>query len=556
MNMNFKPLTLAAAVAAASVGYAGVAAAQVVTPIGPPVVANNGLGDLALVPYYSVKDGYGTGVHVINTSKDTQVVKLRFRRGSDSLDAMDFNLIMSAEDEWVGFLQDVNGVIQLTTQDTTCTAPLFNGTFLMPNIYRDGADEGYIEVISMGATDETVPGTLSAVATNAKHVKTADGTYVPVNCQFVEDNFLDTVIGALVNDTRGVVNSFTTHGAVQRDPTGVAAPVLEDTAYIDGGNVLKVSWFIRNTVAGLEFGDDAVIIQDFETLNAMMTHQEQGIFSGNLRGFDFPDLNGSAPDITTQLGVKSIPSIGKFNQLRAGTVLGVKSIINDWSNNTGLDVGTDWIITFPGQYTMLDMPRYLGTLGNLGGLEDGPGGVIGGGDSTCTFSTACDNRDLPVIANFSIYDREENLALSPDEERDVVISPSIPGLPPTATQLKYEVNVVHFSDREVMDSQYDDTDVSAVRDLLLPAVSGWARLDVRSDPLKAPAVCDWPTASYGIEAARAATMDPNTPVQTCTAVTEPGIPMVGFVAWERSFAGNENANYGRAVAHSFESSSL
>ena len=45
MKANFKPLSLAAAVAAASAGYAGVANAQ--------TVANNGLGDLALVPYYT-----------------------------------------------------------------------------------------------------------------------------------------------------------------------------------------------------------------------------------------------------------------------------------------------------------------------------------------------------------------------------------------------------------------------------------------------------------------------------------------------------------------------
>jgi hypothetical protein len=30
------------------------------------------------------------------------------------------------------------------------------------------------------------------------------------------------------------------------------------------------------------------------------------------------------------------------------------------------------------------------------------------------------------------------------------------------------------------------------------------------------------------------------------------VPMVGFVAWERSFPENPDGNYGRAVKHSFE----
>ena len=92
-------------------------------------------------------------MHIINTSDETQVVKLRFRRASDSLDALDLNLVMSPRDEWTGFLNDTDGTIRLTTQDTTCTAPLpVNGGFSMPAIYREGADEGYIEVIAMGAS--------------------------------------------------------------------------------------------------------------------------------------------------------------------------------------------------------------------------------------------------------------------------------------------------------------------------------------------------------------------------------------------------------------------
>lgn len=96
MKQAFKPLGIAAAVAAATSGYVN---AQ---PM--PTVPNNDLGDLALVPYYTVKEGYVTGIHITNTSEKTQVVKFRFRRATDSMDALDFIVVMSPKDVYNGFL--------------------------------------------------------------------------------------------------------------------------------------------------------------------------------------------------------------------------------------------------------------------------------------------------------------------------------------------------------------------------------------------------------------------------------------------------------------------
>ena len=81
MKTTFKPLSLAAAVTAASLGYMGVANAQ-------DLAGNEQLGDLAIVPYYTTLDGFSTGVSVINTSDATQVVKIRLRRAPDSMDAL------------------------------------------------------------------------------------------------------------------------------------------------------------------------------------------------------------------------------------------------------------------------------------------------------------------------------------------------------------------------------------------------------------------------------------------------------------------------------------
>ena len=98
--LKLKPLTLAAALAASCTGLFAVAVAQ-------PMAVAAERGDLALVPYYTVRGQWVTGIHIVNTSDHTQVVKVRFRRATDSMDALDFNVVMSPRDVYAGFLSDV-----------------------------------------------------------------------------------------------------------------------------------------------------------------------------------------------------------------------------------------------------------------------------------------------------------------------------------------------------------------------------------------------------------------------------------------------------------------
>ena len=143
MKATLKPLSLAVAVASAS--YVGTINAQ------PTLAGNSGLGDLAIVPYYTVRAGWNTGVSVINTSASTQVVKIRMRRATDSMDAMDFNVVMSPNDTWTGFIKEEAGAISWVTGDSSCTVP-DKAVLTMPSKFRLGADEGYLEILAMGRT--------------------------------------------------------------------------------------------------------------------------------------------------------------------------------------------------------------------------------------------------------------------------------------------------------------------------------------------------------------------------------------------------------------------
>jgi hypothetical protein len=555
MKTIFKPLGLAAAVAAVSAGYAGVA--------GATDRAAGNLGDLAIVPYYTVQTDWVTGVHIINSSPKTQVVKLRIRRGSDSADALDFNLIMSPYDEWTGFLNnDTNDAIFWSTDDNTCTAPLrADGRFEMPDIFREGADEGYIEIISMGSpTNEGQP-----IATAAKH--DADG--VPFDCASVASNFkangLEDIKPGInsssrsyqaVTDAKFYINAL--YDDLDRDCGVDEGAGLCVNDYEDGGNALKVSYFFRDTNRGTEFGANAVHIANFSDDESWMSNQEFGLLSGDTGGFDYPDLNGGV--------LKYGDTRGLFNELRSPAVLGVTSILNDWSVNQTLNVSTDWVVTMPGQYTMID---YV-VAANYGiancGKADNP--AAAGDDGV----PLCDFRDIPVVAVARVWDREEG-EITP-EDGDLVISPAPPG-EVTSVIFPYEVNVIEFGaagSEPVLDSEYVVAGIDPFGDF------GWAQMSVlptakqNTDTDNASpagqAVCEYVPVPLINAVKYPATSTPvgdqvwiesgvatnTTRVDVCEAAID-RVPVIGFVAWDRNFPQQPLATYGRLIQHSFTSGS-
>jgi hypothetical protein len=549
MKAMFKPLGLVAAVAAVTAGYSGVTNAQTRS------IGN--LGDLAIVPYYSTSGDWVTGVHIINSSARTQVVKLRLRRGSDSQDVMDFNLIMSPFDEWTGNLDDTgpNGTVVFSTDDNTCTAPIIpNGRFEMPIPFA-GAGEGYIEVIGMGAAyDEDMP-----MAVAAKH----DDDGVPFDCISVETNFFANSDGT----TPGVAFSDTTFQEVDDADDYDGDEWCDDDEgsslcvnfFDDATSALKVSYFFRNTAAGTEMGGNAVHIEDFAA-EAWMSNQEFGLASGDVTGFDYPDLNGGV------LGYGN--TRGMFNILRQSDLLGVDNILNDWSVNSALNVQTDWVVTMPGQYTMLDFVVYISN-----GLDVANCGVLNNPNTAVDDGIAqCDFRDIPVVAVLDTWNREE--FKGPKGSGSIVISPQIPG---QANKLLFpnEVNVVEWTDgstEPVFSSEYTVHTVDPTATL---GVFGWTNLSVTAEkktattgvpPVPSPdansngqAVCEFrPTITeitpspIGVDAVPSNTMRQGICIPA-TAGSGYGVPIVGFVAWQRSFPGNPDANYGRLIDHSFSS---
>jgi len=168
------------------------------------------------------------------------------------------------------------------------------------------------------------------------------------------------------------------------------------------------------------------------------------------------------------------------------------------------------VVTFPGQYAMVDFYQLQA------GLEE---------------DEMWDYREIPVTATFSVYDREEGSAVP----GGLNFSPS-PA--PDAAFLDHEVNVITWGGEDVLHSRFVTPVNPAEAGITSPV--GWAALAVSAaDPQGlGNAWCD------------VAAGPVNTDECVMTSVSG-AVPMVGFAAWERTFAEDSNRNYGRIVEHSF-----
>ncbi len=197
-------------------------------------VANDGIGELSYIPYYSVTKGQEEFIKLVNTSARTVAVKIVFRRGTDSREVRDFNIIMSPFDEWVAkVVPSANGNAKVVTKDTTCTIPNkdqwtkeadgsysvdFDNTLFGSNVTVESENvitgfknslvkeikEGYVYVAVMGINrpDITI-GTVNSVPYLAKHING-----VPRDCGSIDWGF--------ANRLDDVASQFTTPESVLR----------------------------------------------------------------------------------------------------------------------------------------------------------------------------------------------------------------------------------------------------------------------------------------------------------------------------------------------------
>jgi len=113
-------------------------------------------GDALIFPAYFVDNGWQTTLRVINTNtKEAMVAKVVLYAGNDSHEVRDFNIYLSANDEWTGTIMiDSDGNAKVISDDDS--APLVDGTMASAeNPMKSEAIDvttGYVEVIGCAST--------------------------------------------------------------------------------------------------------------------------------------------------------------------------------------------------------------------------------------------------------------------------------------------------------------------------------------------------------------------------------------------------------------------
>ena len=124
MNTFSKKSLHVALAGLSTLGLAGAAEAVMVNP--------NGLGQVLVYPYYTVRNGYNVGgvsaapfntlLSIVNTTASTKAVKVRFREGKASVEVLDFNVFLSPFDMWTAAVEpDGAGGAMIETADNSCT---------------------------------------------------------------------------------------------------------------------------------------------------------------------------------------------------------------------------------------------------------------------------------------------------------------------------------------------------------------------------------------------------------------------------------------------------
>ena len=423
---TFKKKSLHAAVLAGlgALGAAGTANAVHINP--------DGLGQIVVYPYFTVRNGNVTAMSIVNTTSLTKAVKVRFLEGKNSREVLDFNLFLSPQDVWTGVVLPTTDGARLETGDNSCVTPsdLFgNSTGVLrtdslglplnsfKNYQYTGANvdnptlntldrtrEGYIEVIEMGIV---VDATLTSYI---KH----NAAGVPANC-----GALDSYDGLSTAST-----------PVVKFP-GNAAPGTTYLTSPGGGLTGRAS--LINSANGTNYTYDVTVLDGWWAPAVPAP--------GNV---PYSASGVTTPSISLQTGIDTVSNVfitgtpnttpvGPAGVVRAvwptsreavSAVFMRDTIINEFVTDAGTVSRTDWVVTMP---TKRD---------NIGVGTGTPNRPFTNNFANATATGACDAYTL------GIFNREEGtLGSAPGV---LLPSPRPPATSAPGQLLCWEANVIEF----------------------------------------------------------------------------------------------------------------
>lgn len=528
---TFKRKSLYAALAGVSaLGVTGAAEAVYVNP--------DGLGQVLIYPYYTVREtngnAYNTLLSVVNSTGSVKGVKVRFMEGKNSRETLDFNLYLSPYDVWTAAIIPTAEGAAVKTSDTSCTTPAqlpaagqpfvnyaysgFNPTTGVPAWDGSPQDldrgrEGYFEIIEMGVITHA---TAAAWATHTNSY--ARGTMAPFVPLATSVGFNCTAIQAADNTVAGM-------GQYMVAPTGG----------LFGGET------VVNVFEGTDYTADPVALDAFSN-----------IVLWNNPGTIFPNLANVTPKVSTTFGnVGGAPMLVQTAwsliwNLPADPVSAVlmhDAIVNEYvvdgsANNAAY--GTDWVVTFPTKWNYYEPA--LGVY--FSNMVDAEIPVLGLFQRNYS-DGACDN------VSIRMWDREER---SPVAQGG--FSPPAPG--EVTPRLCWEANVITFNNSNVLASVNSRNVAAPIPNYATP--EGWMRLGfplVAYSSASAPAgtIATYGTAHRLVGGATTYIAAGSAAASTADFATYYGLPSIGFAVNRFTYnnmptaTGTVLANFGGNFIH-------
>lgn len=409
-------------------------------------VAQDGVGHINVLPYYTVQNGNMTLISIANTDQTNgKAVKVRFRGAQFSDDVFDFQVFLSPADVWTAAVTLEGNVARLATTDKSCTLPAnVNQAFVTARLLdankTEGTREGYVEIINMG---DIAP----VLSSDPDYAKTLFGAIKHVN-------------GVAPCTSSVLIGTGTTpidHGAAANTATNpnlstLSAPTSGLTSFATIINVAKSKAFtvpatalVQSSVVPVRYSRQANLTIGAASFGAAPafgpTQTADRVFStvldttvgngGNVTMYEF-DL----PDLSTPYGldgqVVPAPYTTTSQVAAIETLLAKAAVVTEYATDDSILASTDVVLSQPTRrfaYTWFDTPN------------------AAAGDSNKTLATVAgaDGRYLGLNATTNtvqvgaptFYDREERKVVNASS---IVISPNPQG---TATfTLKGEVSIV------------------------------------------------------------------------------------------------------------------
>jgi hypothetical protein len=453
--------------------------------------SDNGLGDVAFVPYYTVRDGTDSYIHLTNTSSQyVVVVKLRWRDAMNSRDARDFTVILSPNDVWTGVVtMDSDGQTPvLKTVDQSCTAPViptdgvkfvpygYNGVAYPPdggttNTLADGtpsptyvytierAQEGDIDIFEEGVADPT--DSFTDVNGDPLPNYPAMAVHGSQNCTELADAFYDKP-----KPNPKIPNVAPLNGS------SFAALQYE---FSEPLNVIKAAAYLIRIDKGASTGLPVTMVANFynpgnpnavppippgqESQAAPAAPDQATATTNNLisnPALEIPDWTYVFPptaDQITEMG----PISDTFPTVSADVVSSLlmsTGVIDEYAIGGAANAATNWVVTFPTKSSYTDTYFFAGhTTPNGDRVPDPFVNFFQKYDANGNLiidppSTSC------VGVTFNYYDREEQVPGGPPPSENG-FSPVPAGAPPQGKAICQETQTISFGGQDLLGSQFN-----------------------------------------------------------------------------------------------------